>query len=102
MTVMEIEIQIIKEKDSISRYAFYNGYLELFQFEPRGIDDIPGGKGKWYFWPRGGFDPEIFTGAFPMKYFQDLCKAMVFIRGKLQELPDGIKITKGIGFTKNI
>ena len=92
-----LKIRIIKNQYG-SLFA-YDGLKELFQFEERGMDDGLG-KGKWFFWPRGNFDPEKFVGAFPMTYFKDLCKAFAVICGHGEEMADEVEIIEGENFIK--
>ena len=82
-----MEITIIKNNYG-SLFALHNGRA-LFQFEERGMDDFMG-KGKWFFWPRGDYNPTKFTGKFPRTYFLNLCKAIVFITGDEQEMADTV------------
>ena len=86
---MEIKIEIIKNKYG-SLFAVMN--YELFQFEYR--------DNKWYFWIRGGYDPETFEQKeFPMKFFLDACRAKYFIKYG-GELPEKVSIEKGYGHIK--
>ena len=86
-----LEIAIIKPQGRESLFAWANG-RELFQFEERGIDDGLG-RGQWFFWPRGNFNPVKFKGDFPMAYFVNLCKAYAFILGEEEEMADQVVIT---------
>lgn len=80
---MEIEIK----KDGGHLYALC-GLSTLFQFEYR--------DGCWYFWLRGGWDPDIFKGPkrnFPLDFFNHACTAKVFI--KFSKWDQEVTITKG-------
>ena len=68
-------------------FAF--GPYELFQFDWRKE------TGSWLFWLRGNLDPDSFLGKeFPMKYFEDACRAKFFIKNG-GPMPDGINIIEG-------
>lgn len=89
-----LKIRIVENKYG-SLFA-YDGFRELFQFEERGLDDGLG-KGQWFFWPKGNYNPTKFKGAFPKTYFINLCKAFAFILGNEQEIEmaDEVEIVEG-------
>ena len=66
----------------------YSSFGSLFQFEYR--------DGCWYFWLRGGWDPDIFNGPkrnFPLDYFVHACTAKAFI--KFGKWDQEVTMTKG-------
>lgn len=87
-----LKIRIVKNKYG-SLFA-YDDVRQLFQFEERGLDDGLG-RGQWFFWPRGNYNPTKFKGAFPMEYFINLCKSFAFIYGDEQEMADEVEIAEG-------
>ena len=85
---------IIKKNQYGSLFAHTNkDGAPLFQFEYR--TPRLGGPG-WYFWLRGGWDPDIFNGPkrnFPLDYFVHACTAKAFI--KFGKWDQEVTITKG-------
>lgn len=72
-----------------------NSAFPLFQFEYRDTEDK--GGPAWYFWLRGGYDPDIFKGKkkdFPMEFFVSACKSKAFIHYGVS-LNEEITIVKG-------
>lgn len=75
----------------INKYGSMFAYapFELFQFEWRKDEK------RWLFWLRGQFDPDSFPEKeFPMKYFEDACRAKFFIKNG-GPMPDSIVIDAG-------
>ena len=90
-----------KDKDSISLFAVADStFIPLFQFEYRDTEEM--GGPAWYFWLRGGYDPDIFKGEkkdFPMDFFKDACRARLFIyTGK--GLHEDVEIVAGEKYIK--
>ena len=93
-----LEITIVK-REGVNSFFALSGMRQLFQFEPRGLDGYLG-KGQWFFWPRGNFNPVMKKGKFPMEYFINLCKSMNFIINEEDEMPDEVKIISGEKYLK--
>ncbi len=90
-----MEIEIVKNKYGSLFAVDTKSLYGLFQFEYRKTKDM--GGPAWYFWLRGGNDPDIFNGKkkdFPMEFFTNACKSKLFIlTGK--GMDEDVEIVKG-------